>query len=171
VSSIYFNQDVEVKGELQGQLTIGSAGSIYITDELVYEDSDPHTGEPSDMDTSVLGLIAAKDVVIAKDPKEAKYDFGIRLNAAIIAMNSSLKTKNLLNSNMKNLGTFHFWGSITESRRGSNAYSVNGDILYGYQKNWHYDRRLRTIIPPKFSPIQDEDGVVQYSVISWRRRY
>lgn len=166
-SSLYFSQDVEVRGIVAGNITIGSRGNILITDDVVYKGSNPITGEPTDS-PYMLGLIAEKNVLINKPIQKVQRDGGIRVNAAIVAMDSSMSTKNLLNPNM---GTFHLWGSITEMTRGTNAVSRDEQIVFGYQKNWHYDRRLAMKTPPRFTPIKTADGVIKYTVTGWNRKY
>lgn len=166
-SSLYFEQDVEVRGTLAGEMTIGSRGTIIITDDLVYRGSDPKTGKPS-TNESMLGLIAQKNVLINKDHKKASLDGGIRVNAAIVALDSSMSTKNLYHQNM---GTFNLWGSITERVRGVNAVSRDDKVIFGYQKNWHYDQRLSSKTPPRFTPIKNSDGVIKYKVTGWNRKY
>lgn len=166
-SSLYFEQDVEVRGVLAGEMTIGSRGSIVITDDLTYKGADLKTGRPSDGE-SMLGLIAQKNVIINKDHKKAVQDNGIRVNAAIVAMDSSMSTNNLYHRNM---GTFHLWGSITERVRGINAVSRDDKVIFGYKKNWHYDQRLSSKVPPRFTPIKNSKGVIKYKVMGWNRKY
>lgn len=168
LSSLYFEQDVEVRGILDGKLTIGSKENIYITDDLTYAGSHPVTGEPNAGSESILGLIAEKNVLINKDHRKVQQESGIKVNAAVIALDSSMATKNLYHQNM---GTFHFWGSITEMIRGINAISRDDQILFGYAKNWHYDRRLSHMVPPQFTPIRSKGGNLEYKVISWNRKY
>ncbi len=166
-SSLYFEQDVEVKGTLLGNMTIGSRGSIIITDDLVYKGADLVSGKPSDSE-SMLGLIAQKNVIINKDHRKATIDGGIRVNAAVVALDSSMSTKNLYHQNM---GTFKFWGSITERVRGVNAVSRDDEVIFGYKKSWHYDQRLSSETPPRFTPIKNSDGVIKYKVVGWNRKY
>lgn len=165
--SLYFEQDVEVRGTVAGNITVGSRKSIIITDDVVYKGSDPLTGKPADT-PFMLGLIAEKNVIIEKNLEKVHRDGGIRVNAAVVAMDSSLTTKNLLNPNM---GTFHLWGSITEKVRGINAVSKNDQVVFGYQKNWHYDQRLARQSPPRFTPIRNADGLIKYKVTGWNRKY
>lgn len=166
-SSLYFEQDVEVRGTLTGEFTIGSRGSIIITDDIVYTGSDPKTGKPLNSE-SMLGLIAEKNVLINKDHKKAAIDGGIKINAAIVALDSSMSTSNLYHQNM---GTFNLWGSITEKVRGVNAVSRDDQVIFGYKKSWHYDQRLSSETPPRFTPIKNSDGVIKYKVLGWNRKY
>lgn len=166
-SSLYFEQDVEVRGTLAGEMTIGSRGSIVITDDLVYKGSDPVSGKPSDGE-SMLGLIAQKNVLINKDHKKAAIEGGIKINAAIVALDSCMSTKNLYHQNM---GVFNLWGSITERVRGVNAVSRDDQVVFGYKKSWHYDQRLSSKTPPRFTPIKNSDGIIKYKVTGWNRKY
>ncbi|MCP5114944.1 MAG: hypothetical protein GY953_29280, partial [bacterium] len=140
LKSLYFMQDVEVEGTLTGELSIGCRGSITITDDLLYTGSNKKTGRPAEDSEALLGLIAEKNVFINKPAAKAQREGGVRVNASIVAMDSSMGTKNLYNMNM---GTFHLWGSITERVRGVNAVSREEQIVFGYQKSGHYDQRLR----------------------------
>lgn len=167
-SSLYFEQDVEVRGVLSGKMTIGSRGSIIITDDVVYEGSHPKTGKPAEGSESMLGLIAQKNVLVNKDHKKAAADGGIRVNASIVALDSSMSTKNLYHQNM---GIFNLWGSITERVRGVNAVSRDDQVVFGYKKSWHYDQRLRNETPPRFTPIKNSDGIIKYKVTGWNRKY
>ncbi len=166
IDGMYFDGDVEIRGTLQGQVTVGARGNILITDDLVYANSDRRTGEPAPNSSSLLGLVSEKNVQINKNSREARKDGGIRINAAVVALDSSFTAIKL---HRGEFGTMHFYGSITEKVRG--IVGVVRPFRIGYTaKNWHYDRRLKNTAPPHFSPLITESGHARLEVVGWERK-
>ncbi|NQU67374.1 MAG: hypothetical protein HQ510_05470, partial [Candidatus Marinimicrobia bacterium] len=72
-------------------------GNIWLTDDIVYIDSDPETGQviqPVDGGTeNVLGLVAGGNIIVANTPenggRNSSYGQDIKINAAMIAMNEA----------------------------------------------------------------------------------
>lgn len=167
VDGMYFDGDVEVRGTLEGRVTIGARGNIIITDDLVYQNSDRRTGKPAPNSTSMLGLIAENNVLVNKNSREARSDGGIRINACVVALDSSFTAIKL---NRGEFGTMHFYGSITEKVRG--IVGVVRPFRIGYTaKAWHYDIRLKDTAPPHFSPLVTESGHARFEVVDWERTF
>jgi hypothetical protein len=164
-SSIYFPTDVEVSGTLRGRITLGAAGDIIVTDDILYHGSDPVTGRPSATDASILGLIADGNILLDKPLEKAARDGGIIVNASMIAADSALAT---LNPHHGHMGTFTFWGSLIERVHGTLGY-IKGMELGYTAKHWHYDDRQRYLVPPAFPPRITRRGTISFDALEWKR--
>lgn len=165
-NTFFFHDTVEVHGTVGATATIGSGAAVTITDDLVYEGSDPVTARPPANDV-VLGLISENDVLVRKDQHKALRDGGIRINAAIAAENSSFRTQNLWDGHM---GTMYFWGSITEKKRDTHGYILYDRYKYGFtRKDWHYDRRFVKNAPPAYPIKRDQSGNPIREIAYWNR--
>jgi len=166
---LYFDGEVNIKGILNGRLTIGASGNIAIIDDLIYHDSDPATGRPALNATSVLGLISAKNVKVNQTQAADEIGRGIRINAAIVAINKSFEVANYRQTQYS-MGSMHLWGSIIQFERGIiGSVRLRGRIARGYIKNWHYDRRLKTRPPAYFPPLIDSQGRKRFRTVYWGR--
>jgi hypothetical protein len=164
--TFFFEDSVEVRGTVGATVTIGSEAAVTITDDLVYEGSDPETAEPPGNDV-VLGLISENDVLVRKDQAKALRDGGIRINAAIAAENTSFRTANIFDGHM---GTMYFWGSIAEKKRDTHGYILYDRYKYGYtRKDWHYDRRFIGHVPPAYPIKRDRSGTPMREITYWNR--
>lgn len=143
---------VDVSGVLNGQLTIGTSNSIYIVNNLLYND-DPETNPAS---TDILGLVAQNNVYV---DSTAPYD--LEIDAYIMALNTSFGVENY-NTVLK--GTLTIYGGITQYRRGpvGTFNSTTGTRVSGYSKNYFYDSRLENTAPPHFPPARDASGRIIY---------
>jgi len=166
---LYFLGDVEVQGTLAGKLTIGAQGNIWITDDLLYADSNPITGEPAPSSPYVLGLIAEQNVKVKQQQDRSQLGKGIKINAAIVAMDKSFEVTNY-RRHARSMGVMHLWGNIVQWERGIVGSSrLRGTIKLGYDKNWHYDKRLVQIPPAYFPPLTDLEGRMLFKAIYWDR--
>jgi hypothetical protein len=156
-----------VRGTLAGRLTLGARGNVRITGDLRYQGSNPVNGRP-DNSGSLLGLIAGKNVQIAKPADEAREDGGIIINAAIIAQKGAFETINYMEGYF---GVLRLWGSITEYCLGMHGH-IRPSLRRGYTaKVFQYDPALRRDAPPLWPPLRGADGSMQYRVTRWTRKY
>jgi hypothetical protein len=143
----WFEEPIDIKGTLDGQLTVGSAGDINITDNLLYLDSTPGHGPNPGCD-DLLGLVSAKNVVV--------YDSTPNLNdceihAHMLALDQSFGARNYDQGDPR--GDLTIWGGFAQKKIGAiGQFQHGGGIIHGYSKNYHYDRRLMTNSPPGFPP-------------------
>lgn len=163
---IFVDGEVEVRGVLGRALTLGAAGNIVITEDLVYADSDPVTAKPRENSATFLGLISEKNVNVRQDQKLGQRGRGIRINASVVAMDKSFQVVNY-RAHSWDMGTMRFWGTITQFERGAIGSVKANDSFRGYHKDWHYDRRL--IVQPEalpyFPPLIRKDGSMVLSPI------
>ncbi len=170
LNGVYIHGNVEIKGELSGRFTLGASGTISITGDLVYTDSDPETGKPAE-NSNFLGLIARKNVELRKPLEEAQNDGGMRLNAAIIALDSAFETPLELRR-VGNYGVLKFWGSLAQRVRGAVGFNKSSRIGEGYtRKSWHFDRRLLRDSPPLFPDIAGTGRSRPITVTYWSRQW
>jgi hypothetical protein len=170
---LFVEGDVEVKGILSKTLTIGASGNIIITDHLVYSGSNPVTGEPKATSTIHLGLISEQNVQVKQPQLREESGRGIRINASIVAMQTSFQVTNLL-AHSWDMGSMHFWGTIAQVERGQIGAEKARNQFRGYHKDWHFDRRLvsNPNALPYFPPLVTEGGVmgltpVWYGALDW----
>ncbi|MFD0481112.1 hypothetical protein ACFQ46_00780 [Kineococcus sp. GCM10028916] len=148
---------------LAGRLTVGSAGSIYITDNLDYASNN-----------AMLGLIANNNVwywhglsssgtnlnLPAKTfPTQAAKNAPLQnptVSAAMVALSASIGTMN--SAYGAGLGTLTIKGALAQLYRG-----VVRQGTTGYAKKYSYDKRLIYDAPPHFLNPQTSTFVTKLS--------
>ncbi|GAA1522426.1 hypothetical protein BJ978_001763 [Agromyces terreus] len=142
--------DVFVRGDLKGAVTI-SATVVYITGDLKYV---PSTD-------SILGLVGQNSVWVWNPMRSSTainpYGTGNRrIDAAMISVAHVFQVQNYSVGSKR--GDLIVNGAIAQKFRG---------IVYnggGYDKDYNYDTRFKTIAPPKFlTPTSTTYGVTQFS--------
>lgn len=149
--AIYIEDHVEVKGELDGQVTLATpAGKdITITDDLVYvyppdkaapfeAGWDPDAHQEFD---SKLGLAAGRDIVIDKSWSGGWSDMYVM--GSMLAATGSFRNENYTSYPVK---TLHVYGGIAQDTRGPVGL-VDGR---GFLKDYKYDQRFYSDPPPHF---------------------
>jgi hypothetical protein len=143
----WFQEPVDIKGTLDGQLTVGSAGDINIMDNLLYLDSTPGHGPNPGCD-DLLGLVSAKNVVVWDSTPNLN---DCEIQAHMIALDQSFGARNYTQGSPR--GDLTIWGGFAQSKIGAvGTFQHGAGILTGYSKDYHYDRRLMTNSPPGFPP-------------------
>lgn len=135
------NGDVNLQGTLNGQLTIGTNQDIRVVNSVTYADdprSNPHSND-------ILGLIAGGNVMI---PTTAPRD--LEVDASMMALDTSFIVESYWIGPPR--GVLTVWGGIVQNKRGpvGTFNSRTGLKRSGYTKDYHYDQRLRNLIPPYF---------------------
>ncbi|MBI4733482.1 MAG: hypothetical protein HY779_01435 [Rubrobacteridae bacterium] len=165
-----FNGDVYVEGILDGRLTIGAQNNIYITGDLMYEDT-----SFSDPNSDMLGLVANNYIWIlhywANNTDNPPFPEGssnynsteiaptdITIHAAMLTVNHSFGFE--WHSSGSNLGYINTKGSIAQKFRGP----VGTTSGKGYSKNYNYDPRMRYRQPPHYLTPANSG----YEIISWK---
>jgi len=87
----WFDEPVDIKGTLDGLLTVGSAYDINIMDNLLYLDSTPGHGPNPGCD-DLLGLVSAEDVVVWDSTPNLT---DCEIHAHMIALNKSFGASDL----------------------------------------------------------------------------
>jgi hypothetical protein len=161
---IYVSGDCTVAGVLDGQVTVASVGQITIVDDLIYEDSDAN-GPAADCD-DILGLVGGTRVVI-EDNAANQNDCVV--HAQIIAIeNQASFVESYAQGSPR--GTLSFYGGLGQDKWGpvGTGYIWDGElvILTGYDRDFHYDWRLRYMLPPGYENLVYANGV--YRRLAWR---
>ncbi len=143
---------VNLQGTLHGQLTVAASGDIKVTNSITYADN-PQTNPES---TDLLGVVAAGNVVVA-----STAPYNVTIDGSIMALNTSFTVQNWSTGPHK--GTLTVNGGIMQAKRGpvGAMNGATGQMVAGYLKDYHYDSRLRTMIPPYFPLTGD------YVFIGW----
>ena len=150
---LYVSGDVELKGTMKGQLTIGSAGDVRITDSVKYAD-DPRLNPKS---KDVLGIVSGKNVMVAKEAPQ-----NLEIDASVMAIDRSFAVEDWWEKPPK--GKLTVYGGLIQANRGIVG-SFNGNTgtkLSGYTKDYHYDQRLNSMNPPFFPATGD------YKTLVWQ---
>lgn len=146
------NGNLNLQGTLKGQLTAATTtGDVNITNSIRYSD-DPHVN-PASQD--VLGIVAGRNVVI---PTTAPSSFEV--DGSIMALSTSFTVQGYWVGPAK--GTLTVYGGISQKRRGpvGTFNSSTGTKVSGYTKDYHYDQRLLSMVPPYFPVTGDYVSLV-----------
>ena len=149
--------NIRLKGTLNGRLTIAalkgasSGGTVTLDDDVVYNTSpdDPNC-------TDMLGIVADQDVVIADN---AANNSDINVDASIFCKKGGFTAEHY--STRPIAGTINLRGGIQQYQRGPVGTVSGGSINHGFLKNYRYDNRLLTDLPPMYPTTGS------YEVVSW----
>ncbi|MEE8573767.1 MAG: pilus assembly PilX N-terminal domain-containing protein [Gemmatimonadota bacterium] len=159
---LYVNGSFEVHGVLDGTMTLATNGSVWITDDLVYRDSDENG--PGTYCDDMLGIIAGTDINV--EDTAANLD-DCEIHASMISLANSFRASQWNTGDPR--GDLTVYGSVAQGFRGSVGTSeLVGDeevILTGYAKDYHYDWRLFDQGPPHF---YEFFGTGNYVRVRWR---
>ncbi len=153
---VYVTDDVRLKGTVKGRLTVFATGNIYILDDIRYSQSKAN-GEPMENCTDMLGIVSAKNVIIADTPANRN---DVVIDGAILALGNSFYVQNYYSGDPR--GNLTIWGSLSQVVRGPVGTMRWDGSVTGYDKDYHYDQRLEGEIPPYYPTT----GV--YEVTAWR---
>ncbi|MBN2565257.1 MAG: DUF4900 domain-containing protein [Candidatus Eisenbacteria bacterium] len=161
---VYVNGDCMLSGTLDGQVTIVSNGSIEIIDDIIYADSDENG--PCEGCDDVLGMVAGSKVEVADT--EANCDDCVIHSHLIAVNNQSCLVAQYAQGDPR--GTLTVYGGLGQDKWGpvGTGVWVDGEfiVLTGYERDFHYDWRLRDILPPGYEHIVFETS--GYVRIAWR---
>lgn len=145
--------EVDVKGILNGQVTIGCDKNIWTSDSIIYHDTSPTAPNPDS--TDVLGLVAKQNVIFPNDLGRGNKE----IDAYIVALNGSFYLENMTSVNGV-LGNLVQYGGVLAQWSATvfGCFSGAGVLQYGYLQIPYYDSRLTNLIPPSFTPAQDSNG-------------
>jgi hypothetical protein len=153
----WFGSRVDMKGILDGQLTLGCAADVYITDDVRYRNSTAGRGPNTGCD-DLLGICSAKNVVVADNTANRS---SCEIHAHIMALDKSFYVQNHSSGGPR--GNLIVHGGIAQQTRGAVG-TFSGDVVTnGYSKRYHFDRRLASWSPPGY-PVTGG-----YILASWAR--
>lgn len=141
----WFGSRVDLKGTLDGQLTIGCAKDVYITDDVRYRDSTVGRGPNQGCD-DLLGICSAKNVIVADNTANRT---NCEIHAHVMALQSSFKAENYNSGSPR--GDLTIYGGIAEAVFGAiGQFQQGGGVTHGYNKDYHFDRNLAAASPPGY---------------------
>jgi hypothetical protein len=163
---IYVNGSCEVSGIIDGQATVVSNTSISIVDDLVYAGSDAN-GPLPDCD-DLLGLVASVSVSVADN---AANSSDCVVHAHMMAMNNQASLVDNYSAGAPR-GTLTINGGLAQDKWGptGTGYYDEADefhLLTGYERDFHYDWRLRDMLPPGYDAIIFNGG--GFNRLVWRQ--
>jgi len=149
---IYVGGTCRVWGTVDGQATVVSNAQIQIIDDLIVADSDANGPRPGCDD--IIGLVSsAMSVIIDNVPNNSDCV----VHAHMMCMNN---TSSLVQdySTGTPRGTLTIYGGLAQDKWGpvgTGYYDIDGNfhVLTGYDRDFHYDWRLRTMLPPGYEYI------------------
>lgn len=152
------NSNVRMKGTLKGRVTVSASGSsgmgkgnVYLDDDIVYSKppTDPHCDD-------MLGIVVDNNVIVTDN---AANNSNINIDASIFCRTGGFSAEN--HSTRPISGAINLSGGIQQYQRGAVGTVSGGSITHGFQKNYRYDIRLMTDLPP-FYPTTGS-----YEILSW----
>jgi hypothetical protein len=161
---IYVSGSVALSGVLRGQITLYAGGFVVIVDDLRYA-TDPGSMTSPD----VLGIVSAKDIVVADNAfntpqyvggtyKSLDETVDLHVHGAMMALGSSFRAQNYTTAPYSlfpcggapaGRGCLYLSGALIQAMPGFvAATSVPG--VSGFGKRYVFDRRLLSLPPPRF---------------------
>ncbi len=142
------SEDIAIKGELNGQLTVHSERNIEIMGDLTYVE-DPRDYENSD---DILGLVSERNVVVDDDAHSDNGSHDLEIHASIMALEKSFYVEDYNEGNPR--GVLGLLGGVIQEERGpvgTFRQRRSGIIeTTGYEKDYQYDERLLRMHPPSY---------------------
>jgi hypothetical protein len=156
----FVDGDINIKGTLDGSLTVACSGDVSIADDIVYRDADP-VGGPNPGCDDYLGLVAQQNIII-KDNRANSNDCNI--HAHMMALDTSFTAEGYDGGSPRGTLTVH--GGVIQKYRGAvgTGYLNNGEVIIctGFAKNYHYDTRFDAVQPPGYFVTGE------YERLAWR---
>ena len=153
------NGNLHIQGTVSGNVTVSALGSsglgkgnVYLDDDIVYS-TDPNDPNCTDM----LGIVSDNNVVITNN---AANNDDININASIFCRKGGFGAEDY--NTRPIAGSINLVGGIQQYQRAAvGTFGSSGTINHGFQKNYRYDNRLMTDLPP-FYPTTGS-----YEIVSW----
>ena len=150
--------NVRMKGTLSGRATVGvlkggvaNKGQVWLDDDVKYN-TDPSDPACDDM----LGIAADEDIWVTDN---AANNSNITIHASMFSKNGGFGAENY--STRPIAGTINLVGGVQQYQRNAVGTFSGGSINHGFQKNYKYDNRLLTDLPPEYPTTGS------YEIISW----
>lgn len=153
--------NVHMKGTLSGRVTVGvlkgsgsgssGKGQVWLDDDVKYS-TDPSDPNCNDM----LGIAADEDIWVTDN---AANNSDITIHASMFVRNGGFGAENYNTRPVS--GTINLVGGIQQYQRNAVGTFSGGSINHGFQKNYRYDNRLLTDLPPEYPTTGS------YEIISW----
>ena len=150
-------------GNITGRLTIVAESNMFVQGSIRYT-NDPRTNSAS---TDALGLITHDNITV-----NTNAPTNLEIDAEMMAVGNpkppgdgSAGSFSVLNYDSRTPpGVLTLYGGIVQSVRGAVcAIGSNGQVQYGYAKNYSYDKRLINSPPPFYPAVKN-----QFNWSNWR---
>lgn len=188
-TAIFVDGECEVEGWLSGNLTIGSAGDMWLRDNIQYVGSNQYNGQfGREIATQkamrhMLGLVSEKNIIIQNNLKNGRANgfklfpndinrHSINITAGMVALGESFTFENQNDDwnlyqgpSPDERGVIYLTGAVTQWRRGYVHRSNHQGT--GYEKAYVYDFRFDERPPPYYLEAVDENGHGLFDVLSW----
>lgn len=151
------NGNLRLKGTVKGNYSVGSNKSVYLDDDIVYNDI-PDFNDKMDPSRDILGILAKDNVYITDNSNNAD---DINIQASIYVENGGFQAENF--SSRPISGNINLSGGIIQkTRKGVGTfYPGSGKLASGFIKNYRYDSRLQRLVPPFFPSTNT------FKILSW----
>lgn len=150
------NQNVYVKGKLDGALSIAALNNLFVIDDVTYE-RNPQTIITSD---DILGLIADKKVIVSQNTAN---NTNCEIHASIFARAGSFEAENWNSRPLS--GWLKIVGGLIQETRGAVGQYAGSNLKNGFSKRYYFDERLSnpSVRPPFFPGFYRST----YSIANW----
>lgn len=150
------SERVDVHGEVKGSITLHSESFIEIDGDITY-----HTNPLVDStSTDMLGLVSEGEVQVDEKAHLFTGQKDLTIHASIMALNDSFSVEKYNVCCYR--GKLNILGGIIQNNRGPVATGSIVKLNSGYSKNYQYDNRLKSSIPPSFP----RENV--FSIVYWK---
>ncbi|HYW68248.1 MAG TPA: DUF4900 domain-containing protein [bacterium] len=146
---IWFDDDIELQGVLDGEITIGVDGDVHIVGDVTYADSTPGNGPGPNCD-DVLGVIAggsSRGNIIIDRTDDNMND--CELHGVFMALQNTIEAEDYQHYQPRG-DLILYGGLMAQSAIHIADYNNGGVLKSGYYRNYHYDSRVMTLPPPFF---------------------
>jgi hypothetical protein len=153
--AIHCKEDVRVKGELNGAVTIYTEKNIWIDDNVTYANN-PLDDINSD---DILGLVSKKYTYITDNA--ANNDGLVQIFANIVTIDGKFMAEHY---NKRPVSVEYYVGSQAQDKCGAHGVcNWKGEVIKGFEGRLKYDPRLAAglIYPPNYP------GIPKLSLASW----
>ncbi len=150
------NGDLRVKGVVKGEWSIGCNKSVFLDDDIVYNDI-PNPKDKNDPSGDLLGILAQHNVIVTDNTANSS---DINICASIYCEDGGFQADNFDKRAVN--GNINLIGGIIQQNRGSvGTYDEKGIVLTGFRRNYKYDSRLSKMVPPYYPSTNT------FKIISW----
>ena len=153
------NRDIHIKGTIHGQFTVASKTNVYIEGDILYA-NDPRLGPSNDL----LGIVSKQQIIVVQNAANAT---NCEIHASLMALDK-FTVENYGGGTPR--GTLSILGGVIQETRGAVGTFSGQTLVTGYKKNYQYDDRLMTMLPPFYPLTGDHVGGTAYApgrVVSW----
>lgn len=147
---------IEVKGVLDGNVTLHSEQDVHIIGDIMYEDFDPATPKAELSSDNLLGIVSEGDVMVAENAHQDIGSEDLNITASIMAMGESFWIEGYDSGTHR--GQLRILGGLIQQERG--PVGTSGGT--GYDKYYSYDSRLLENATPNFPKVK------RFEITSWR---